>query len=473
VLSGLFLLFGLLLFDGQLGLVVGLLLLLAFGHGRSPVVTQRTASFIINNRTASDKQFLDRTSDSYTVHFVSFVPRIVCYRCHKPQVTCICSGLPRVSNRTPVLVLQHPRERLHPVGTARFARLGLSNARVEIAWNAGRADAQPPDWLPEGTALLYPAAGARDLRELPLAERPKALLVLDGTWHTARTLYRDKLWLRALPHVRFVPAAPGRYRLRREPELDYVSTIEAIVEALGVLEPDTAGLPQLIAAFDAMIDAQLAYVARGGGLGRKRKRMRPPEQRRTPHALVEGFERLVVVYGESSRPAPGAARELVYLTAFAPHGGARFERLMLPAYGMPDESHLGHMGLTQADFIAADSGGSLAAPWREFLHGCGRDVRLAAWNQRTLELLADTTGHAPRAPGVSLKMAYRSVFGVDTHSLEEIVAQRALGPILAGFKGRAARRLSGAVAVARLLHERADPENSPTSSIGQTAGHEA
>ncbi|HKP60097.1 MAG TPA: tRNA-uridine aminocarboxypropyltransferase, partial [Polyangiales bacterium] len=401
---------------------------------------------------------------------MSFIPRIVCYRCHKPQVTCICSGLPRVSNRTPVLVLQHPRERLHPVGTARFARLGLENARVEIAWDAGRADAHAPDWLPQGTALLYPAADARDLRELPLAERPGALLVLDGTWHTARTLYRDKLWLRALPHVRFMPAAPGRYRLRREPELDYVSTIEAIVEALGILEPETEGLPQLLAAFDAMIDRQLAYVSRGGGAGRKRKRIRPPEQRRTPHALVEGFEQLVVVYGESSRPKSGVARELVYLTAFAPHSGARFERMMLPEYGMPDEQHLGHMGLTEADFVAADGCESLGVHWRAFLQSCGRDVRLAAWNQRTLELLAGATGERPRAEGVSLKMAYRSVFGVDSHSLDEVVAQRGLGPVLADFKGRAARRLSGAVAVARLLHARAVGE--PPRSAGDRSSSE-
>jgi DTW domain-containing protein YfiP len=433
-----------------------------------------TASFIIiNNRTASDKQFLDRACDSYTARPVSFLPRIVCYRCHKPQVTCICSGLPRVSNRTPVLVLQHPRERLHPVGTARFARLGLSNARVEIAWDAGRLDTQAPSWLPEGTALLYPAADARDLRELAPAERPRALLVLDGTWHTARTLYRDKRWLRALPHVRFMPAAPGRYRLRREPELDYVSTIEAIVEALGILEPETQGLPQLLAAFDAMIDRQLGYVARGGGAGRKRKRIRPPEQRRTPHALIEGFAKLVIVYGEASRPPAEAAREFVYFTAFAPHGEARFERFVLPASGMPDEQHMGHMGLREDDFLAAEGGEQLARHWREFLAAFGRDVQLAAWNQRTLQLLEDTTGCAPRLAGVSLKMAYRSVFGIDAHSLDEVVQQRGLGPILAGFKGRAARRLSGAVAVARLLHQRADPENSSTSDLGQTPGHEA
>jgi DTW domain-containing protein YfiP len=185
-------------------------------------------------------------------------PRAHCHRCHKPQLTCVCASILPVDNRTRVLVLQHPRERLHPIGTARFASLGLLNARVEVAWNAAHHEEVAPGWLPEGTALLYPAADAHDLRELPQAERPAQLLVLDGTWHTARTLYRDKKWLHALPHYRFLPAQPGRYRLRREPQADYVSTIEAIVEALSILEPETTGLDGLLAAFDAMIDRQLS-----------------------------------------------------------------------------------------------------------------------------------------------------------------------------------------------------------------------
>ena len=387
----------------------------------------------------------------------SFSPRAVCYRCHKPQITCICGGLPKVANRTPVLVLQHPREHLHPIGTARFASLGLASSRVEIAWDAGRRETEPPAWLPPDTALLYPSEAARDLRALPEAERPRALLVLDGTWHTAGTLYRDKLWLRSLPHVRFVPSAPGRYRLRREPDLDYVSTIEAIVEALRILEPETAGLSELLAAFDAMIDRQLACVAQSGGAGRKRKRMRPAAQRRTPRALVEGFERLLVVYGEASRPPDEAAREFVYFTAFAPHSGARFEQRMVPATGMPDAQLLGHMGLTADDLSNASDRAAFAERWREFLED--RDVLLGAWNERTLELLAQTTGVRSAQRPLSLKMAYRSVFGVDAHSLEDITAQRGLTLALPGFLGRAARRLSGAVAVASLLHERATLEN--------------
>lgn len=411
----------------------------------------------------------------YSAPMSSSLPRAVCYRCHKPTITCICSTLPRVDNRTPVLVLQHPRERLHPIGTARFARLGLSNSRVEVAWNAAAREDVPPAWVPEGAALLYPAHNARELRDLPAGEHPKALVVLDGTWSTVRTLYRDKRWLHALPHYRFSPSAPGRYRLRREPQADYVSTIEAIVEALRILEPETAGFAELLSAFDAMIDRQLSFVGTGGPHARIRKRRRPAHERRMPHALTRNFDQLVLVYGESARPSDGKPREFVYFTAIALRSGAEFEALCVPSSGPPDACHLDHMGLTAEDFAAATCGRGAAGAdfrtaWAEFLAAHAPAPVLAAWNARTLELLHAQTGQT--LPGVVLKGAYRSVFGIDANNLEEIVTRRSLSIAPNRFKGRAAQRIAGAAAVTRLLHARANLENSQAPNLGQAQPHD-
>ena len=382
---------------------------------------------------------------------VALTPRLHCHRCHKPQLTCVCASIRPVKNRTSVLVLQHPRERLHPIGTARFASLGLCNARVHVAWDASRIERRAPTWLPQGTALLYPSPEARDLRELSVHERPRQLLVLDGTWHTARTLYRDKLWLRGLPRYRLLPARPGRYRLRREPQHDYVSTIEAIVEALSILEPDTTGLDGLLAAFDAMIDRQLAL--KRPAQGRVRKRRRPESERRTPRALIEDFERLMVVYGESSRPRDEADREFVYFCAVAPASGRSFERLIRPAAGLPDAEHRGHMGLPLELFSSAISGSEFRDAWREFLGAGPAPARIAAWNSSTLDLLARIS--PPPAAPLPLKSAYRALFGKGAPGIEAVVLERGLTPEPNTFRGRAAARLGSALAVAHFLHARA------------------
>ncbi|HEX4340296.1 MAG TPA: tRNA-uridine aminocarboxypropyltransferase [Polyangiaceae bacterium] len=374
--------------------------------------------------------------------------RDTCYECHKPVVLCVCSSIRRVENATGIVVLQHPRERLHPIGTARFARLGLARSHVEIAWNASTREETPPHWVPEGAALLYPGAGARDLRELPPTERPKHLVVIDGTWHTARTLFRDKAWLQKLPRVRLSPSEPSRYRIRREPTRDSLSTIEAVVLALRILEPETPGFDELIGAFDAMIDAQLAFIHGSPGRPRERER-RPLERRRLPLALVEDFDRLVVVYVESARPDPRGERAVTQFAAVSLSTGETLERLVVPSFGPPSAAHLAHMCLTLGDFDGAVDTKQFRRDVAEFLERQPRPI-LAAWNQSSLDLLAhELGGHASR---VALKSAYRNVRGGGTGSLDEVVAVEGLAPAPLPFRGRAGSRIAHAVAITRYLN---------------------
>lgn len=375
--------------------------------------------------------------------------RRVCYRCHKPEVTCVCQRIPRVQNRTAVFILQHPRERLHPVGTARIASLGLHNVRLEVAWNAGMRDDRAPAWLPPDAALLYPSKGARDLSALAPSERPKSLVVLDGTWHTARTLYRDKTWLHAMPQYRFDPLVPSRYRIRREPAAHCVSSIEAIVAALSVLEPETNGLTSLLDAFDAMIDDQLVYVRAKTTAPRKLGNKRPLAFRRLPRALAEDFSRLVVVYGESTRSARNGPRALAQWTAIALDTEESFERLIHSPWGLPSREHLAHMQLTEKDFAGAVDTQTFRRDWLEFFHGCGERRIVAAWNQGTLDLLAATIGGA--ASRVALKGAYRSLFGAGSGSLDDVVTREKISTAARHFRGRAAVRMANLIAIVRRI----------------------
>lgn len=183
-----------------------------------------------------------------------------CWRCLRPAVACLCGSIAPVANRIGVTILQHPRERRHPLGTARIARLGLGRVRVEVCWPWSELTSLRAG-LPAGAALLYPSATARELTALPAAERPRHLVVLDGTWFLAKKLYDGQAWLRALPHVALTPARPSAYgALRREPRPGCLATIEAVVGALRHLEPATAGLDALLGVFARMLARQAEYV---------------------------------------------------------------------------------------------------------------------------------------------------------------------------------------------------------------------
>jgi hypothetical protein len=303
--------------------------------------------------------------------------------------------------------------------------------------------------VPGDAALLYPGPGARVLHDVPLDERPRHLVVIDGTWHTARTLFRDKAWLQALPRVRLSPPEPSRYRIRREPTHDSLSTIEAIVHALRILEPETPGLDELLGAFDAMIEAQLAFIHRGRSVPRSRER-RPLERRRFPRALVEDFDRLVVMYVESSRPDPRGPRSLAQVVAVSVSTGAALERFLVPPFGLPSPVHLDHMRLHPEDFA-----GAVTLP--QFRHDVGEfldrqpGALVIAWNQTSLELLAQVLGQPPSR--LSLKSAYRSVKGLGSGSLDEVTLREGLDPTPFAFRGRAGIRIARAVAIARHLNK--------------------
>jgi DTW domain-containing protein YfiP len=213
---------------------------------------------------------------------------------------CYCHALPRIDTTTRVVILQHPRERDMPIGTARMASLCLPQAelRVGVRWTAELLagalgdPARPP-------ILLYPGPGARDiLRDPP--HGPVTLVVVDGTWSQARTVVRDNPVLQALPRYAFATPEPSQYRIRREPCAEYVSTIEALMHVLGALEGDPARFRSLLDPLRAMVDAQLACQASAPRRG-VRQVHRPRRPRRVvPEAITDRFEDLVCVVGEAN-----------------------------------------------------------------------------------------------------------------------------------------------------------------------------
>ena len=343
-------------------------------------------------------------------------------------------------NRTKVVILQHPRERFHPLNTARIAARGLS--RVELVVSASR-------WvrsltrqleLEPNTGLLYPHRLATPLDQIPLARRPASLLVLDGTWAHAHQLYRDNSWLERLPHHSLLPVQPGRYRIRGEPDRYSLSTVEAIVLALQILEPDTTGLEDLLGVFDTMIDTQIEQIRRHAA-GPRTKRLKKRPRRQVPALLVDRYSQLVLVYVESV-PGERVRRRPVQWTALRPHSGETFERLLRPSGAPVAARHLAHMKLTTADLDQGVTMEQLRRDWEQF---AGDSVVLVAWNQSTLDL---TSAHAPGAvTRVLLKAAYCNVHKGTSGSLEAVVQREGLEPKETPFGGRAATRMGQALAV--------------------------
>ncbi|MEB0091539.1 DTW domain-containing protein [Pseudomonas sp. CCI4.2] len=187
--------------------------------------------------------------------------RAQCARCLRPETHCLCALIPQLDSRTRVLVIQHPSEVGHALNTARLAVLGLTNAELLV----GEVFDELPRLLNRPgyrARLLFPGEDAQAVVGYQNvvtgeADQPLLLVVPDGTWRKARKLLHLNPALAALPRVTLGQTTTSRYRLRKAPGPDALSTIEAIAQALEMLEAPMT-FESLLRPFDALIEGQIA-----------------------------------------------------------------------------------------------------------------------------------------------------------------------------------------------------------------------
>jgi DTW domain-containing protein YfiP len=163
-----------------------------------------------------------------------------CPRCFIRSEYCICAEVPRVTNRTEVVIVRHQWEARKSTGTARIAQLALARCRcLPVGYDTASADAairalQRP-WL------LFPEAG----RAIDPGSLPAEIVVLDGTWSQVVRMRRRLGSLADLPRLALPPKEAAPLRLRASACPEHRSTLEAIADALALIEGDPVSAPLL------------------------------------------------------------------------------------------------------------------------------------------------------------------------------------------------------------------------------------
>lgn len=380
------------------------------------------------------------------------VPRKICYGCFRPVVYCFCDLIPRVENKTDILILQHRREREHPFNTARMVNRALSRSKLIFGRSSELGEQELP--LKPDAGLLYPSPFA-NLLPSTRSDRPSQLVILDGTWHHAKALLRDIPAIQDLPRYQLTPQTPGQYRIRLEPTDTSLSTVEATVAALKMLEPDLRGLDQLLDVFNTMVDRQLAHPdAKYDGLTLAQKQQLKPN---IPYALIHDLENIVVAYGESAggeRERAGEAgkkieRRPVYWVAKRLGTNELFAAAIDPGPDSLSAKQLRHLDLDSSFFEQAMCIEEFAKSWREFSRPTDT---LGVFKHGSLNLLK-SAGLATD-PSFVLKCV-KTQPGQKLHSLHHVIEAHRLQPEPVDFPGRAGRRLAGVIAYAKYLNKRA------------------
>jgi DTW domain-containing protein YfiP len=220
------------------------------------------------------------------------VPVSTCDTCRRPTTACVCDRIISFPTERRILILQHPQEQDALLGSAQILVASLPQARlvVGLSWRnlahaLGQENVDIRHW-----AVLFPdreAPGAQVAARSGASLEPRALdgvVVLDGTWSKAKTLWWRNPWLNKLNRMTLKPERPSIYgRLRAEPRRDYVSTLESVGAALSL-----CGEPPEVEAGLARVFRTLVQRVRDAQLIPPAARRPPPKARtqRTPKATA-------------------------------------------------------------------------------------------------------------------------------------------------------------------------------------------
>ena len=153
----------------------------------------------------------------------------------------MCDRIVSYPTERRVLILQHPQEQDALLGSAQILVASLPKAKlvVGLSWrnlaaalgeeqvDARRWAVLFPDRESEGDQVAARGGGIVEPGAL------EGIVVLDGTWSKAKTLWWRNPWLTKLNRMTLKPARPSIYgHLRAEPRREFVSTLESVAAAL-------------------------------------------------------------------------------------------------------------------------------------------------------------------------------------------------------------------------------------------------
>jgi DTW domain-containing protein YfiP len=203
--------------------------------------------------------------------------RQYCESCWQPGFGCYCSEVKKFNPEIEFIILIHPIEVKRRIATGRMSHLCLENSKL-IRGENYTDNIQVNEILNDPfrqCVILYPGPQSVSVSGMNPDERANLIsptkrltvFVIDGTWATARKMVRRSENLRSLKRISFIPEAPSRFRVRKQPAPGCYSTIEAIHKVIDLLG-DHVGFPvqtrvhdRLLIVFDYMVERQLKFIA--------------------------------------------------------------------------------------------------------------------------------------------------------------------------------------------------------------------
>lgn len=161
-------------------------------------------------------------------------------------MVCWCPSLPNptVEIKSQVVILQHPAEEKRTLRTALMLQLGLQKGRCIVYRgkrfpSSNNHEVLAPTLNAPNTILLYPSNNAvplENIKEQLQNFEYYNLVLIDGTWPQAKSIYASSPQLQQLRQVKLITGGNSDYIIRTQPTEGCLSTLETAAQCLAVLE---------------------------------------------------------------------------------------------------------------------------------------------------------------------------------------------------------------------------------------------
>tara|TARA_R110000868_G_scaffold117600_11_gene312372 strand:+ start:34211 stop:34891 length:681 start_codon:yes stop_codon:yes gene_type:complete len=202
-----------------------------------------------------------------------FIPRENCGVCGFSKRTCYCHKIKSFDPKVTFAILIHRLEIERKIATGTMSHLILQNSYLLPGCDYSNDETlnRLIDNPENHCVVLYPGKNSLNLSKLSndqkesIVPRDKQLVVIvvDGTWSTARHTMRLSQNLKHLPRISF-DTSVSNFRIRKQPSIECCASIEAIhktIELLGKTQGydlDSRAHDNLLEVFNFMVETQIA-----------------------------------------------------------------------------------------------------------------------------------------------------------------------------------------------------------------------
>ncbi|NQY37637.1 MAG: DTW domain-containing protein [Alteromonadaceae bacterium] len=194
--------------------------------------------------------------------------RLMCDRCLRPEVACICDFIVQVKNEIPIVVLQHPTEVKQSKGTLTLLAQSLTDCRIIVGEDFSNNSELNKilSHYGERAYLLYPHQLSQSIDKLELSKTTRSehcLILLDATWKKAYRMFMLSINLQKMNKLELPQGIVGNYKIRKTSKDNALSTLEACCHALilleGLKEAEGNKYHQLLDGFVKFNEFQLSF----------------------------------------------------------------------------------------------------------------------------------------------------------------------------------------------------------------------